>query len=150
MSCTRWAGKLRPMRAHAQLSTAAEVLPLRVRFREEMHCQVVHDSIHSRPNWTLTYLLEIGGVAAGFGSIAVDGPWKGQPTVFEFYVEPASRTQAFALFEALLEASGAQQMEIQSNDTLLSVMFYAYARNFASEKIVFRDGVATELRSGGA
>lgn len=40
-----------------------EVLPLRTRYREEMNCQIVHDSIHRREGWTVSYLLDIGDVA---------------------------------------------------------------------------------------
>ena len=94
------------MRASARLATAADVLPLRVLHRDEMACQIVHDSIHSRPGWTLTYLLEYAGAIAGFGSVAIAGPWTDKPTIFEFYVLPEHRLRAFDLFEALLTASG--------------------------------------------
>ncbi|MFO1511642.1 MAG: GNAT family N-acetyltransferase [Verrucomicrobiota bacterium] len=115
-----------------------------------MNCQIVHDSIHRRPGWTLTYLLESGGAAVGFGSVAIAGPWKDKPTLFEFYVLPEHRARAFVLFEALLAASNPGFMEIQSNDTLLAVMFHAYARDIASEKIVFQDKMTTSLSANGA
>jgi hypothetical protein len=74
------------MPALATPSTADAVLPLRVRYRQEMNAQIVHDSIHRREGWTLTYMCTVGGVVAGFGSIAIAGPWKDRPTLFEFYV----------------------------------------------------------------
>lgn len=138
------------MRAHARLATADDVLPLRVRYREEMACQVVHDSIHRRPGWTLTYLLETSGEVVGFGSLAIAGPWQDRPTLFEFYVLPEHRRHAFDLFEALLATSGARLMEIQSNDALLAVMLHGYARDIASEKIVFHDRFTTALPAQGA
>jgi GNAT superfamily N-acetyltransferase len=138
------------MRAHARLATAEDVLPLRVRYREEMACQIVHDSIHRRPGWTVMYLLENDGVVAGFGSVAIAGPWTDKPTIFEFYVLPRHRLEAFHLFEALLAASGSRLMEIQSNDTLLAVMLHTYAREIVSESIVFRDGFTTNLSAAGA
>ena len=138
------------MQATARLSSNARTLPFRARYREEMNCQIVHDSIHGRPGWTLTYLLQLGGRDAGFGSVAVAGPWTDKPTLFEFYVLPEHRTRAFDLFEALLEVAIPQFMEIQSNDLLLSAMFHAYARDVASEKIVFRDHSATALTAPGA
>ena len=52
-------------------STAEAVLPLRVRHRQEMNCQIVHDSIHQRDGWTATYILDVLNVTAGFGSIAI-------------------------------------------------------------------------------
>jgi GNAT superfamily N-acetyltransferase len=115
-----------------------------------MNCQIVHDSIHRRTGWTTTYALVVDDINAGFGSIAIGGPWTGKPTIFEFYVLPAYRGRAFQLFEAFLEACGARLMEIQSNDALLAVMLHTYARDIRSEKIVFRDGVTTALESNGA
>lgn len=133
------------MRATAMPVPTDAVLPLRVRYRREMNCQIVHDSIHRRVGWTTTYALLLDEATAGFASVAIGGPWTGKPTVFEFYVLPAHRGHAFRLFDALLDASGARLMEIQSNDALLAVMLHTYARNVSSEKIVFHDGVMTTL-----
>src|SRR5438093_36695 len=138
------------MQAQAKLSSAPDILPFRERYRQEMNCQVVHDSIHRRAGWTLTYVLEVGGGAVGFGSVAIGGPWKDKPTLFEFYVLPEQRTRAFDLFEALLSVSGPQFMEIQSNEPLLAVMLHTYARDLASEKIVFHDKLTTALPANGA
>jgi GNAT superfamily N-acetyltransferase len=137
-------------RALATLASNDDVFPLRERYRKEMNCQIVHDSIHSRPGWTMTYLLTSEGTVAGFGSTAIGGPWSGKPTVFEFFVLPEHRMRAFDLFEALLAGSGARFMEIQSSDMLLSVMLYTYARDIWSEKIVFHDKLTTALPSDGA
>ena len=138
------------MRATVTPASPSAVLPLRVRYRREMNCQVVHDSIHRRAGWTSTYLLRLDDTTAGFGSVAIGGPWTGKPTIFEFYVVPAHRGRAFDLFEAFLEASGSRLMEIQSNDALLAVMLHTYAREIWSEKIVFHDGVTTALMANGA
>jgi len=115
-----------------------------------MNCQIVHDSIHRRVGWTSTYELGLDDASAGFGSVAIGGPWTGKPTIFEFYVLPAYRSRAFQLFEAFLDASGARLMEIQSNDPLLAVMLHTYAREVWSEKIVFHDAVTTALPPNGA
>jgi len=138
------------MRAQAKLSCASDFLAFRERYREEMNCQIVHDSIHRRAGWTLTYGLELDAVSVGFGSVAIGGPWKDKPTLFEFYVEPQHRSFSFDLFEALLSASEPRFMEIQSNDSLLAAMFHTYARDIASEKIVFHDKVSTSLPANGA
>jgi GNAT superfamily N-acetyltransferase len=137
------------MRASAKLATAEEVLPLRVRYREEMACQIVHDSIHSRPGWTLTYVLERAGETAGFGSVADAGPWTDKPTIIEFYVLPEHRLAAFDLFEAFLTVSGSRLMEVQSNDGLLAAMLHTYAREIVSEAIVFGDRFRTSLAADG-
>jgi len=138
------------MRPTATLASAPDVLPLRVRYRDEMNCQIVHDSIHSREGWTRTYALSLDGTVAGFGSIAIAGPWQDKPTVFEFFVLPEHRGRAFDLFEAFLDASGARFMEVQSSDALLAAMLHTYARDIWSEKIVFHDRLTTALPSNGA
>ena len=81
----------------ATAAAADDVLPLREQYRQEMNCQIVHDSIHRRPGWATTYLLTVGGVAAAFGSMAIGGPWTDKPTIFEFYVLPEHRGRAFDL-----------------------------------------------------
>src|SRR5215469_14034536 len=104
------------MRLVSKPASAGDILPLRTRFREEMNCQIVHDSIHRRAGWTVSYLLALDGTAAGFGSIALGGPWKDKPTVFEFYLLPDQRARAFEFFEALLAARGARFFEVQTNE----------------------------------
>lgn len=115
-----------------------------------MNGQIVHDSIHRREGWTVTYMLAVDGVTAGFASIAIAGPWKDKPSIFEFYVLPEHRARGFALFEALLTGSGARLMEIQSSDVLLTVMLHTYARDIWSEKIIFQDAITTTLPANGA
>jgi GNAT superfamily N-acetyltransferase len=110
----------------------------------------VHDSIHRRAGWTNTYALSLDDAPAGFGSVAIGGPWTGKPTIFEFFVLPERRGHAFRLFEALLETSGARLMVIQSNDALPAAMLHTYARDVRSGFVVFRDGVTTALESNGA
>jgi GNAT superfamily N-acetyltransferase len=108
-------------------------------YRREMSRQIVHDSIHERPGWSAEYLLSVEGVPAGYGSVATGGPWATQPSIYEFYAEPAQRLRLFDLFEALLEASGALRIEIQSNDLLALVLLHAYGHDIASESILFED-----------
>src|SRR5947209_6789803 len=138
------------MMLHAKQSTAAEILPLRTRHRAEMNCQIVHDSIHRRDGWTLSYLLEADGAAAGFGSVAIGGPWTGKPTVFEFYLLPEYRHRAFDLFEAFLAAGNPQFFEVQSNDVLVTAMSLTYGRGIATESIVFHDQQTTSLPANGS
>jgi len=138
------------MGLRSKLISAQDTLPLRARLREEMNGQIVHDSIHRREGWTRSYLLELDGLAAGFGSIAIGGPWKDKPTVFEFFLLPEQRARAFEFFEAFLIASGARFFEVQTNEPLVAVLALTYAQDIASEKIVFRDGGTSALVVQGA
>jgi GNAT superfamily N-acetyltransferase len=138
------------VQAHAALTVAPVVRSLRARYRQEMNCQIVKDSIHTRTGWTMTYALGLEDALVGFGTVAIAGPWTGKPTILEFYVLPDHRARAFDLFDAFLEASGARLLEIQSNDALLAMMLFTYAHGILSEAIVFRDGFTTSLPANGA
>lgn len=81
------------------------ILAWRDLYRQEIDCQVVHDSLHTRKGWTHEYLVELAGVAVGYGSVAVAGPWKEKPALFEFYVLPCHRARVFELFRAVLAGS---------------------------------------------
>ena len=130
--------------------TVNEIARWRDLYRQEMNCQIIHDSLHPREGWTQPYFLEAGGAPAGYGSIALAGPWKGTKTIFEFYVLPRHRAQVFDLFGAFLVASEATGVEVQSNDTLLTVMLHAFAKNITSGSIVFQDKLTTANQIAGA
>jgi len=138
------------MELSAKAANVQDILPWRDMYRLEMRCQIIHDSLHSRKGWTEPYLLIAGGVTVGYGSIAVGGPWKGKPTVFEWYVVPQHRLRLFDLFHALLATSGAATIETQSNDTLLTVMLHTFASSVTSESVLFHDGLTTTHAPPGA
>jgi GNAT superfamily N-acetyltransferase len=127
----------------AQLTDLDTIRPWRDMYRAEMNCQIIHDSIHSRPGWTREYVLSRGDTRVGYGSVAVAGPWAEKPTLYELYVVPSQRSHVFRLFEALLDASSAIAIEVQSNDLLLTVMLHAFAHDVSSEAILFHDRLTT-------
>lgn len=130
-------------RTSGKKTTVEDILRWRDLYRQEMNCQIIHDSLHSRAGWTEEYLLQVEGTIVGYGSIAVGGPWKGKPTAFEFYVLPQYRSRAFDLFELLLGTSAAVGIEVQSNDPLITVMLHTFAENIESESILFHDRLTT-------
>lgn len=134
----------------AKPTSVESILPWRDLYRLEMGCQIIHDSIHSRKGWTREYFLFADGVTVGYGSIAIAGPWKDKPTVYEWYVVPQNRSRMFDLFSTLLAASGAGTIETQSNDALLTIMLHAFAPNVASESILFHDRLTTTHAPAGA
>ena len=127
----------------AKPCTVEDILPWRERYRSEMTGQIVHDSIHRRPGWTTPYFIRVGEAAAGYGLMAVAGPWADRPTLLEYYLLPEYRSGVFACFDALLATSGARFIECQSNAPLLPLMLHAVASNVVSEKIVFQDKFPT-------
>ena len=134
----------------AEVTGFANIRHWRDVYRLEMSCQIVHDSIHEREGWTREYLLAVDGTAAGYGSVAVGGPWSGHPTVYEFHVVPTRRMLVFELFRALLASSGAVAIEVQSNAVLETVMLHTFAREVKSESILFEDALLTAHKPAGA
>jgi GNAT superfamily N-acetyltransferase len=120
-----------------------EIERLRDIYRHEMNCQILHDSIHTRPGWSHEYSITEGGAKVGYGSVVVAGPWQGKPTVYEYFLLPTQRRRLFDAFVALLTASGATTVETQSNDVLLTTMLHAFAPTVVSESILFHDRVTT-------
>lgn len=127
----------------ARTTDLEAILRWRETYRSEMACQIIHDSIHRRANWTEEYVLCLDGIGVGYGSIAVGGPWMGKPTVYEFYVVPEHRFHVFDFFRALIDVSGAIAIEIQSNDVLATVMVHTFARGVTSQSILFHDRLTT-------
>src|SRR5690242_16735902 len=82
----------------ATVAAFQEIVLWRDMYRAEMNCQIIHDSIHSRSGWTVEYMLRASGAPVGYGSIAVGGPWKDKPTIYEFFVLPHFRLRLFDLF----------------------------------------------------
>lgn len=119
-------------------------------YRHEMHCQIIHDSLHSRTGWTKATMLYAGDAVAGYGSVATGGPWKDRPAIFEFFVLPAARHHVFDLFSTFAETCGANRIETQSNDPLLTVMLHTFATEIATESILFHDQLTTHLAPPGA
>ena len=133
-----------------RVSDLGEIAPLREKYREEVNCQIIHDSIHRRPGWTREYVLELTGAAVGYGSVAVDGPWRDNPTLYEFYVEREHRKRMFDLFANLLLVCAAKSIETQSNARMLTVMLHTFARNVRAESILFEDSFQTSYAPAGA
>ena len=126
-----------------------EIAAMREAFRVEMDCQIVHDSIHDRPGWTLEYALAEGDSVVGYASLAVSGPWRNKPTFYELYVVPGRRERTYALFDAFLTATRPPAFEVQSNDLLTTAVALTVARDIATERVVFRDYSVTSLELPG-
>jgi len=125
-----------------------EILPLRDLYRQEMNCQIVHDSYHVR-GFTDSYLLRVDGVTVGYGSVAGLGN-EPRDQVKEFYVVPNHHRSADALFREFAVVSGARRIEVQTNDILLTILFFAHAGRVREEKILFCDSFTSRLSPFGA
>ena len=127
----------------AQRVELREIEGMRDMYRQEMNCQIIHDSIHVRPGWTHEYLLTHGDAKVGYASVAVAGPWQTDPALYEYFVLPKQRGHMFDLFITLLKSSGTTAIETQSNDPILTVMLHTFCGSVTSEAILFHDRLTT-------
>jgi GNAT superfamily N-acetyltransferase len=136
------------MNVKAVQAKLKDIQPLRALFLQETNFQVRYNACHER-GWTDSYLLTSDDAQIGYGAIKGQET-AGRDTVFEFYVIPAFRPLSSLAFAALLAASGAQYVECQSNDLLLSSMLYEFARNIHADTVLFEDHAATAHTIPGA
>jgi GNAT superfamily N-acetyltransferase len=124
-----------------------EILPLRELYRREMNCQIVHDSLPRRGFGDL-FLLRVDARVAGYGFVM---GYQNEPKdmVREFYVLPAYRGKALAIFRRLAAVSKARRITVQTNDVLLTLMLYDCASEITSETVVFHDALTTSLANPG-
>jgi GNAT superfamily N-acetyltransferase len=123
------------------------ILGMRDLYRQEMNCQIVHDSLHAR-HFTDSYLICVSGLIAGYGSV-MSGESEARDLIKEFYVLPAYRTTALPIFRRFAAISRAKVIEAQTNDVLLSLMLFDCAVDITSDVILFYDGFAPRLANPG-
>ena len=135
------------MRIDVSLVPLEEILPLRELYRQEMNCQIVHDSLPARGFGNL-FLLRLGGSVAGYGFVM---GYRGEPKdmIREFYVLPEYRGRALSLFRQLIATSQARRIEAQTNDVLLTLMLYDCATEITSNTILFHDALPDKHKHPG-
>jgi GNAT superfamily N-acetyltransferase len=116
---------------------ASDVTPLRELYRQEMNCQIVHDS-YLRRGFAHPYLIGMEGSVMGYGLVGSD-------TVDEFYTFPDYRAAALPLFRQLLETTQATYIRAQTNDRLMLLMLYDCAAKVTTDTILFADAFTSRL-----
>lgn len=125
----------------------AKILPFRELYRQEMNCQIRHDSLHQR-GFNDSFLLQADGHIAGYGTITSG---KDRHKVFtrgivnEFYLLPAYRALAVPAFQQFINTSEAVRVEAQTNSTLMLLLLYDFAERISTEAILFHDVFTSNL-----
>lgn len=129
-------------------ASSPEIAELRELYRAEMNAQIVHDSYHAR-GYLDSYLIRVDGDVVGYGCV---GGYREMPrvTLKEFYLVPGQRADALSVFRQVVAASNATRIEVQTNDRLLTQMFYEAVDHFTREKILFNEGSTTDMSIPGA
>jgi GNAT superfamily N-acetyltransferase len=133
------------MNTECKVTELSAIAQLRDIYRHEMHCQIIHDSLHTRSGWTTPYLLKVDGAPVGYGAVAHAGPWKDKPTIFEFFVLPGQRHRTIRHFREFVTASGTRSIETQTNGTVLGVLVQSFCPSVVAEAIVYEDGHRTSI-----
>ena len=136
------------MNVDVSLVPLESILPFRDLYRREMNCQIVHDSLHGR-GFTDSYLIRLDEQIAGYGCV-LGFVEDDKHTIKEFYVLPVYRAAALPLFRRFVSATQARKIETQTNDTLLTLMFFDCAIEIESQIILFHDGFTTRHPLAGA
>jgi GNAT superfamily N-acetyltransferase len=123
------------------------ILGMRDLYRQEMNCQIVHDSLHAR-HFMDSYLIQVSGLIAGDGSV-MSGDFEARDLIKEFYVLPGYRPTAMAIFRRFAAITHAKVIEAQTNDVLLSLMLFECAVDITSDVILFHDGFTPRLANPG-
>ena len=128
--------------AEVRRADYADIRAMRDLHRQEMNCQIRHDS-HLGRGLADAYLLLLDGRPAGYGGV-LNRYDPGR--VMEFYVLPHARAAGRRLFRALLEQSRATQIAAQTNDPGLLLMLYDFGQNVATDCILFLDAYRSALQ----
>lgn len=118
-----------------------DVEAMRELYRQEVNCQIIHDSFLSR-GLADPYLILVEGRVGGYGAVS-NRYDKGR--LIEFYTLPHMRGIALPMFRHLLAVSQATQIEAQTNIPLMLLMLYDCARNITTQSLLFHDAFVTHL-----
>jgi GNAT superfamily N-acetyltransferase len=132
----------------ARKTDVNNIQSLRALYLQETNMQIRYNACHER-GWTDSYLLTMDNLEAGYGSIK-GREIKDRDTVFEYFVVPPFRKKTSELFQRLLDASGAQYIECQSSDLLLSSMLFEFCPSATTDVVLFEDHAVTEYVIPGA
>ena len=137
------------MRIHARRADLTAIAPWRARFLAEIAAQIRYDATHRR-GWSDVYLVALDGVDVGYGAIKGSAAVDARDTLFELYLDPATRRHAVPLARAVLAASAAERITCQTNDAGLYGVFRQVAAGIEVEAILFGDHHETALAVPGA
>ncbi|MBO9638634.1 MAG: N-acetyltransferase [Siphonobacter aquaeclarae] len=132
------------MKIQITRTSLSTVAPMRALFLQQGGFQFVHDKCH-RYGWADTWLVEIDGETAGYGSVWGRDERGARDTVFEFYLKTPFRNHASRVFSELLYVTGVPYLECQTNDTLLSAMVLEFGKGIEAEAILFADDRESKL-----
>ena len=119
------------------------IKPFRDLYRNELNCQIIHDSAHYREKCFQSYLIKSGSEIAGYGSVWIGDYWMAKGSIFEFYLLPDYHPSLFTLFEYFFHELDPPRIYAQTNDPFLGILIFDYVQEVTTEHILFSDGFRT-------
>ena len=132
------------MKIEVNKSILEDIRELRKLFLQENKFQFVYDKCHYY-GWADYYLFLIDDVKAGYGCVWGGNKREDRDTIFEFYLETPYHKYANVIFQSLCDVSKVTHVQCQSNDSLLSNLFFERAVNINAEAILFEDNFQSDL-----
>ena len=129
------------MNIQARPAEYRDVEALRGLYRQELNCQIVRDSFLPR-GLADPYLILIEGRVSGYGAVSNKYD-KGR--IVEFYTLPNARGSAAPMFRKLLITSQATHIEAQTNNPLMLLMLFDFAKDITAENVLFHDAFSSHL-----
>lgn len=121
---------------------------LRSQFLAENNFQFIHNKCHEY-GWADVYLFASGNQSLGYGAVWGKYRREDRDCIFEFYLKPPFREFADEIFNGLITISKPQWIECQSNDLLLSSLFFGNAVDIHAEAVLFAECYTSSLRLSG-
>ncbi len=129
------------MQIQVRATAYSSIQSLRDLYRQELGCQIIHDSFPARGLSDL-FLIEVDGCLGGYGGVSNKYD---RGRLNEFYTLPVYRRFALPMFRELLTASGASHIEAQTNNPLMLLMLYDCGKNIVAENVLFADAFTSHL-----
>lgn len=99
--------------------------------------------------WCNDWLFSIDGITIGYGCVWGTDDRNARDTIFEFFLLPPYRNLASKVFNQFISVTAATNIEVQTNDLLLSSMLHEFAESIRVESILFEEDVETHLQIPG-
>jgi GNAT superfamily N-acetyltransferase len=122
----------------------SKIKPLRAVFLQELNAQVRYDAAHTRQG-TTHYVIRYDGRDIGYG--AVKDTHQSGGTAFEFYLLPPYRSNALDLLRGVIDVSGAEALECQTNDAFYTALVRQFCNDLTSDTVLFAAGQSNHLTS---
>ena len=121
-----------------------ELKHIRVQYLAEMNTQIRYDACHWR-GWSDTWLIYEDDHLIGYAAVKGKDALADRDALFEFFLLPEFRRQAYRICRDLIEISEIGFIECQSNDPFLHSLFYELTTDQSAQAILFEAGKTTSL-----